>query len=55
MELSQSTLRGLQVAGLSTIDDKSFSKLSQLAVQVALGAIDSESVESTGYQYNISL
>ena len=42
------------MAGLSTIDDKSFSRLSQLAVQAALGAIDSESVESIGYLYIIT-
>lgn len=45
MELSQNTLRGLQVAGLSTIDDKSFFRLSQLVVQSALGTTDAGSVE----------
>lgn len=45
MELSQSTLRGLQVAGLSSIDDKAFSRLSQLAIQAALGNINPETVK----------
>ena len=46
MELSQGTLRGLQVAGLSSIDDKTFSRLSQLVIQSSLGKIDTDTIKS---------
>ena len=40
MELSQTTLRGLQVAGSSSVDDRSFTRLVQLAIQYATQDID---------------
>lgn len=46
MELSQSALRGLQVAGLSSVDDKVFSKLSLYAVQTVLGTVDPDTIAS---------
>ena len=45
MELSQSTLRGLQVAGSSSVDDKTFARLAQLAVQATLEDLDPQTLQ----------
>ena len=45
MELSASTVTGLQLAGSSSVDDKSFSRLVQLSVQAILEDIEPSKIQ----------